>query len=284
MPRWTIGSVLDWSTDYLTQKGADQARLDAELLLAAALDQDRLYLYLNKQQPLAAEELAAYKKLIQRRAGREPVAYILGRRGFWKNDFLVGPGCLIPRPETELLVETALPRLPEETGSRLLELGVGSGAVILSLLRERPDATAVGVDLSPQALGWARLNAEKMNLADRLELVEGDLFEPVSGREFDLIVTNPPYVAEGDYPGLAPEITDYEPLTALTSGPEGLDCLRRIAAQGRDFLAPGGWLLTEIGEDQGRAVGGLFQAAGWTEARILPDLAGLDRVVEARKN
>lgn len=284
MPKWTIGSVLDWSTDYLTQKGADQARLDAELLLAAALDQDRLYLYLNKQQPLDAAELAAYKKLIQRRAVREPVAYILGHKGFWKNDFLVGPGCLIPRPETELLVETALPRLPEETGSRLLELGVGSGAVILSLLRERPEAMAVGVDVSPQALDWARLNAEKMNLTDRLELLEGDLFEPVNGREFDLIVTNPPYVAEGDYPGLAPEITDHEPVTALTSGPEGLDCLRRITAQGRDFLVPGGWLLTEIGEDQGQAVRELFQAAGWTEVKVLPDLAGLDRVVAARKD
>ena len=284
MPRWTIGSVLDWSTDYLTQKGADQARLDAELLLAAALDQDRLYLYLNKQQPLAAEELAAYKKLIQRRAGREPVAYILGRRGFWKNDFLVGPGCLIPRPETELLVETALPRLPEETGSRLLELGVGSGAVILSLLRERPEATAVGVDLSPRPLAGPGSTPKKMNLADRLELVEGDLFEPVSGREFDLIVTNPPYVAEGDYPGLAPgdhrlRAPDRPDLRARGAGLPPPD--RR---QGRDFLAPGGWLLTEIGEDQGRAVGGLFQAAGWTEARILPDLAGLDRVVEARKN
>ena len=284
MPRWTVGSVLDWSADYLTQKGADQARLDAELLLAAALDQDRLYLYLNKQQPLAADELAAYKKLIQRRASREPVAYILRQRGFWKSDFLVGPGCLVPRPETELVVETALTGTSVEDQMTILELGVGSGAIVLSLLQERPEATAVGVDISPQALTWARRNAENLHLAERIELIEGDLFAPVQGREFDLIVTNPPYVADDVYPGLAPEITDYEPQTALTSGPEGLDCLRRIIDQGQDYLVPGGWLLTEIGDDQGRAVKELFQAAGWSEARVLPDLAGLDRVVAGRKD
>ena len=279
---WTVGRLIRWAAGYLTEKGFDSPRLDGELLLARALDQGRLDLYLDFDRPLTAAELNSFKILLKRRLDREPMAYIIGQKGFYNLELTVGPGVLVPRPETELLVETALALLDKEAEKRVLDLGTGSGPIALSLAGERPGLAVTATDVSPRALKWAEANAAKAGLLGRVELLLGDLFEPLAGRVFDLIVSNPPYVTEDDYQGLAPEIVGHEPLEALVSGPEGLDLIKRLTAQAPDHLAPGGWLLMEIGAGQAEKVMGLLPEERWTDREVLPDLAGIPRVVKAR--
>src|SRR5690606_4258090 len=211
------------------------------------------------------------------RAAGEPVAYLTGRRGFWTLDLAVTPDTLIPRPETELLVEQALQRLGSEAEARVADLGTGSGAIALAIAAERPLARVAAVDRSAGALAVARANALAHGLEGRVEFLAGDWFAPLQGRRFDLVVSNPPYIAEGD-PHLARGDLRYEPAPALASGPDGLDAIRTIVAAAPRHLLPGGWLLLEHGFDQGAAVRGLLEARGFAEVATVPDLEGRDRV------
>jgi len=279
---WTIGRLLRWAADYLQSRDFAPARLEAELLLAKALNQDRLQLYLHFEQPLSRDELTAFKKLLKRRLNREPVAYITGRKGFWSLDLEIGPGALIPRPETETLVEAALARLPADSQAQVADLGTGCGPVLLALAVERPGLGLTGTDLSAQALAWARTNAQRLGLDQRVELVQGDLLTPLAGRRLGMIVMNPPYVTQEEFKTLAPDITAYEPALALVAGPEGLEIIRRLVEEAPAHLEPGGWLVFEIGSGQGRAAARLLTEANYAEVEILPDLAGHDRVAAAR--
>ncbi|MCA1906596.1 MAG: peptide chain release factor N(5)-glutamine methyltransferase [Desulfarculus sp.] len=285
-PPWTIGRLVAWAAEYLAKHGADAPRLCGELLLARVLGLKRIDLYLRFEQPLTPEELAAFKALILRRRGREPLAYILGHKEFYGLDFKVGPGVLIPRPETEHLVEEALARLKDQTAPRVLDLCTGSGAVPLAILAHHPDATAVGVDISPAALNYARHNAAALGLADRVIWREGDLWDAVApdGGFFELITANPPYVARHEYRDLPPEVRDYEPKQALLAGDDGLDLIRAIIAGAGAFLRPLGWLLIEIGAGQAaRALELARHAEIFQEIATINDLAGIPRVLACQR-
>jgi len=280
MAEWTVARLLNWSLSWLRDKGSQAPRLEAQLLLAEILKRDQLYLYLHYDQPLEAEELAGYKALLQRRAAGEPAAYILGRKSFWTLELEVGPGVLIPRPETETLVEAALAVLPPDSGAEAVELGAGSGAVVLALASERPGLKLAATELKDP--GPARENARRLGLEGRIEFLAGDLFEPLAGRRFDLVLMNPPYVSQGEYQALSPEIRDFEPAEALLAGPDGLEVIRRLVAGAPEHLKVGGWLMFEIGASQGRACLELLRGGPFVEAEIKPDLAGRDRVALAR--
>jgi len=257
--------------------GVPDAPRDARRLLAHALGvaPDRLTLHLAD--PVAPDALARFGALIAARAARRPVSHLIGQRQFWGRSFAVGPDVLDPRPETETLVALAL----AEPFARVLDLGTGSGCILLSLLADRPQATGLGVDLSPAALAIAGANAARLGVAARATVAVSDWCAGVGGL-FDLIVSNPPYIAAAEMPHLAPEVRDHEPRMALTDGADGLTAYRIIAAQAPAHLAPGGRLLVEIGPTQGPAVVALLQAAGLSAASIHPDLDGRDRVVSAR--
>jgi len=267
------------TAEYLAGRGVANPRLDAEVLLAHVLGVPRIRLYTEFDKPLEEAEVAAYREAVRRRARRQPVAYITGEREFWSLRFRVAPGVLVPRPETELLVEAALEGTAD-TG-RILDLGTGSGCVVVAFLRERPGWTGVGVDASAQALEVARENAGSLGVADRVELRQGDLFEPVRGERFDRVVSNPPYVPTAELETLEPEVSRFEPRGALDGGPDGLDVIRRIAAAAAGFLAPGGRLALEFGRGQERAVAAILEEAGLSRVEIRDDLAGIPRVAVA---
>lgn len=273
---WTVLRLLRWTADYFAARGIDAPRLDAELLLAETLGLDRVGLYLNFERPLQAAELAAYREQVRRRAAREPLAYILGRSEFWSRPLKVTPAVLIPRPETELLVELALPRLAD--GSRVLDVGTGSGALAIALAFERPDLRVTALDLSAAALAVAEENAAANGVAGRVACLAGDLHRLPAG-PWELVVANPPYIPGAELATLMPDVRDYEPHLALDGGADGLDAYRALAGQAGAVLAPGGWLLVEVGAGQAPAVRGLFAAAGLQELLVAPDLAGIERVV-----
>ncbi len=280
---WTILKVLDWTADRFAREGIDAPRVDAEVLLAHVLELERIQLYAHFDQPLQPHGLTAYRERVKRRLAREPVAYITGAKEFWSLALQVTRDVLIPRPETELLVESALERLdaPGE-GSVVVDVGTGSGAVALAVKKERPAAAVTGTDLSGEALDVARRNAEAHGL--EIMLLQGDLLDALpDGEAPTLILSNPPYVADGDQADLAPEIRDWEPRGALFAGPDGLAVIRRLAEQAFERLAAGGWLMVEIGCGQGEAASGLLAEAGFAEVDVRKDLAGLDRVVLGRK-
>lgn len=262
----------------LTAAGVPGAARDARLLLAAALaiGADRLTLHLAEPLPEAAA--AQFEALLAARLRRQPVSQILGRRAFWGREFRVTSAVLDPRPETETLIAAAL----AEPFARVLDLGTGSGAILLTLLAERPAARGLGVDLSPAALEVCAANRAALGLEQRADLAVSDWLLAVRG-VFDLIVANPPYIAENEIPTLAPEVRDWEPRIALTPGGDGLAAYRAIAAAAPAHLTPAGRLMVEIGPTQGPAVAALLVTAGLADLRILPDLAGRDRVVAARK-
>ncbi|WP_232622665.1 peptide chain release factor N(5)-glutamine methyltransferase [Pseudorhodobacter sp. MZDSW-24AT] len=271
----TLGAALVQAVRALRAAEVPDAAGDARRLLAhaAGIAPDRLTLHLPE--PAQAPVLARFEALVQRRAAREPVSHLVGGRLFWGRWFTVTPAVLDPRPETEVLVAEAL-RAPF---ARVLDLGTGSGAIVLSLLAERPEAEGVAVDLSAAALEVARANAQAQDLSARCAFHLGSWFAPVQGR-FDLIVSNPPYIAAEEMAALSPEVRLHEPHMALTPGGDGLDAYRAIAAGVGAHLAPGGRLLLEIGPSQGAAVLRLMQAAG-LRARLIPDFDGRDRVVAA---
>ncbi len=283
---WTILGLILWSADYLTGKGVEGGRLDAEHLIAEALGKERLELYLQFDRPLAAEELATFKPLLLRRGRREPLQYILGRTGFRELELKTDRRALIPRPETETLVGEVLAWAAERDGLlSAIDIGTGTGAIALSLLTEGSFARVVGTDSSEEALELARENAGAAGVDGALELRAGSLFEPLEpGERFDVVVSNPPYVRDGDAPDLAPEITEWEPPGALFAGPAGLDVIRALVTDAPDRLNEGGLLALEVGDGQADDVAGLIrERQAFGEAVVRKDLAGRPRVVMAAR-
>ncbi len=281
-PGWTVLELLRWTTTHFAAKGIDTARLDAELLLAFALHCDRLRLYLEFEKPVTADERARFRALVRRRGEeRVPVAYLTGLREFWSLPLTVTPDVLIPRPDTETLVAAVLTRRPDrEAELALFDLGTGSGAIALALATERPRAAVTASDVSEAALAVARKNAEELGLAERIRLLVGDGFAPVAGERFDVIASNPPYVAEADASGLEPELR-HEPRLALFQPGDGSGLLRRIAAEAGRYLAPGGLLALELAPAQANDVTQCLVAAGFAEVAEHRDLAGRIRAVSA---
>lgn len=253
--------------------------VDARALLAHALERSPAWLFAHGNDPIDEQSLQRFETLLARRVQGEPVAYLTGRRAFWSFDLMVSADTLIPRPETELLVELALARLPVGAESRVADLGTGSGAIALALARERPQAQVVAVDVSAGALDVARANARELGLRN-VEFRQGDWLQPLADEHFDLIVSNPPYIADAD-PHL--DALRYEPVPALSSGGDGLDAIRIIASNAPAHLRSGGWLLLEHGWDQGDAVRALLQAAGFDNVETRRDLEHRDRVTLGRR-
>jgi release factor glutamine methyltransferase len=284
--RWTVKDVLRWTTDYFTNKGIDTARLDAEVLLAHALGVDRLHLYLNAERPLVPGERSRYREFVRRRANREPVALITGVKEFWSIPFKVQFGVLIPRPDTERLVEVVLDEVRSKTDARILEIGAGSGAVAVAILREHPDARVIATDIDPMALETAGFNASASEVRSRLDLVASNLLEAFRERVFfDVICSNPPYIPSDQIETLEPEIRCYEPIRALDGGPDGLGVIRRLVATAPAYLKAGGALVLEVGDRQSDAVREIFsQHGGLVDVRTFSDLAGKSRVVRGRRS
>ncbi|GAM09547.1 release factor glutamine methyltransferase [Geobacter sp. OR-1] len=272
---WTIRKVLDWTKGYLSEKGVDNARLESEWLLASVTGHDRVGLYVNFDQPLTDAELAAYRSMVTRRAKREPLQYILGTQEFNGIEFEVSPAVLIPRHDTEVLVTEACRVAPE--AKTILDIGVGSGCIAVALARALPEAVVSGVEKSHEALELAQRNADR--LGGRINLFEGSFFEPFLDQRFDLVVSNPPYIATADLETLQPEVREYEPTDALDGGADGLDCYRIIVPAAPQHLNPGGWLLVEVGIGQAPAVRELFESAGFKEIFTARDPQLIERVV-----
>jgi release factor glutamine methyltransferase len=281
---WTTLKVLEWTAKKFAERKIDTPRLDAEVLLAKVLRTNRVGLYTAFDKPLHDEELASYRELIKRRLAGEPVAYLLGEQEFWSLPLAVDQRVLVPRRDTETLVEVALRAARALPASiRVLDLCTGSGAVAIALASELPAAQVTATDASADALAVARANVERHQLGDRVTLLEGDLFAPLpAGAGFDIIVSNPPYVPRGDLAGLPPEVRA-EPRLALDGGPDGLDVIRRLVAAAPAFLAAGGALAVEHGFDQGEPVRALFTRAGLVEVATARDLAGQERITAGRK-
>jgi release factor glutamine methyltransferase len=280
---WTVLDLLRWTTGHFRECGIESARLDAECLLAFSLGVDRVRLYLDFDKPVTPEERRVFRELVRRRGSeRVPVAQLLGRKEFWSLPLQVTGDVLAPRPETETLVLAALELLEErEAPARVLDLGTGSGAVALALAVERPRAQLTATDVSSAALEVAQRNADELGLARRVRVLRGSLFEPVAGERFDLVVSNPPYVAESQRSRLAPELA-HEPPEALFAGRDGLDLLRRLVRGVAAVLAPGGGLALEISPEQADTVMGWCREAGLLDVSVRRDLAGRPRVVAAR--
>jgi release factor glutamine methyltransferase len=286
---WTILNLIRWTDERFRREGLNTPRLDAEVLLAETLGVDRVALYTHFDQPLHPEELARFKKLLQRRLQREPVAYIIGRREFWSLPFKVTPDVLIPRPETEILVAETLKILsaPAGTGQnfRILEIGTGSGAISIVLAKECPSASLVATDLSAKALAIAQENASHLGVGERIQFLQGDLFAPLEKEPvFELIITNPPYIAEVDFPSLPPEVLGFEPRLALDGGKDGLNFFRSVLPRVGEFLNPGGWFLAEIGAGQEGKIRQIAEGnPELVSCGFVPDLAGIKRVFKAQK-
>jgi release factor glutamine methyltransferase len=280
---WTVRKVLSFCTEDFRSRGIESARLDGELLIASVLGIDRVKLYMDLDRPLTKDELTAIRERITRRRRHEPVAYLLGRREFWSRDFAVDSRVLIPRPDTETLIERALQLLPAQGAAAVADVGTGSGCIAVTLAAERPEVTVHALDVSLDALEVARANAERHGVASRISFQASDVLSSLSPDvPLDAIVSNPPYIAEHERATLSADVL-FEPDGALFSGPEGLDVLTRLASQAASRLGPGGWILVEIGADQGPAVKALFEAAGLHDVQVHKDLGGRDRVVEGHR-
>ena len=275
----TVGEATREAALRLRRAGIDGAALDARILMRLALDVDDAGLILAQPDRLAVDARARFDALIARRERREPVAYIAGRREFWSLDFAVTPATLIPRPDSETLVAAAIEHLGDGAGP-VLDLGTGSGCLLLAILCECRGARGVGIDRSAAAIAVARANAERLGLAERVDFVVGDWGEAL-GRRFAVIVANPPYIAHGDLPSLAPEIQNFEPRSALDGGEDGLDAYRAIARGLGRWLRPDGAAFIEIGAGQADSVAALFAAQGWPITRRGTDLAGVERCLVA---
>jgi release factor glutamine methyltransferase len=267
-----LRAALSEAAETLEAAGSDTPKLDAEVLLAAALGVDRAALHADPSRGLDMEEALSFDDMMRRRVRREPVAYILGRAHFRQLELVVDHRVLVPRPETELLVDLA------ENGQRVLDVGTGSGAIALAIAQERQGVRVTGIDNSPDAIDVARENAARTGL--EVEFMIADL---IVGGPYDLIVSNPPYVREPEWSGLAPEITLYEPREALVAGPDGLDVIRDLVPAAAEALVRGGLLAVEVGQGQSRAVEALFEKAGLRSVETDRDLAGIPRVVRGRR-
>jgi release factor glutamine methyltransferase len=280
---WTVRRVLEWTIPHLKAHGSESPRLDAEILLAHARGCPRIQLYTNYDEPLTEGQRAVMRDLVQRRAAAEPVAYLVGHREFFGLDFRVSRDVLIPRPDTETLVVAGLEFLATRPQPRVLDVGTGSGCIAISLAVNAPNAILVATDQSAAALEVARENAARHGVDDRIRFVEGDLYAPLSVSEpFDLIVSNPPYIASAEIDTLAPDVRLHEPRAALDGGPDGLAIIRRLLADARAFLSPAGGLLIEISSEQAEAVTQLLAANGaFEDIRVIHDLSRQPRVVQA---
>ena len=282
---WTVKKVLDWTIGYLKQHGCESARLDAEILLAHSRNCQRIQLYTEFDAPMTPEERATMRDLVRRRATLEPVAYLVGFREFFGLDFEVEPGVLIPRPDTETLVMTALEVANELPSPRILDVCTGTGCVPVAIAVNCAAAALTAIELDSQVHGIAQRNIEKHKLTDRITLLQGDLFSPlVDDASFDVITANPPYVTDAEMNTLQPDVRLHEPELALRGGADGLDIVRRLIPEAVIWLTDGGALMLEIGEQQGDAVVQLFEASNRYEpAEIVKDLGGRSRVVWAKK-
>lgn len=282
---WTLQQLLTWCTDDFRKRGIPSPRLDAELLVSHALGIDRVRIYLDFERPLTPEERASIRALVERRRRREPVAYIVGERAFYGRMFAVGPGVLVPRPDSETLIERALELLPRDEAATVLDVGTGSGCLGITLAAERALARVTLVDISEDALRSAQQNIERAEVAERVTALRSDLFAGVTAPAggFDLIVSNPPYIPTGDLAGLMPDVIQHEPRLALDGGRDGLDCVRALITGARKQLRPGGSLLIEIGIGQADACVALLTEAGFTGATSHRDLGRIPRVVEGQQ-
>jgi len=259
--------------------GSDTAALDASLLLSFVTGKERLELFAYNEKSLTEEETSQFETLVKRREAGEPIAYIMGEKEFWGLPFKVKPGVLIPRPDTETMIATLCALLPDRKAhANVADLGVGSGAIIMSLLNEFPQFVGYGVDMSDTALAVTKENAEALGVADRLTLYKGSWCEPLT-EEINIIVSNPPYITTEEMDGLMQDVKDYEPTEALHAGQDGLDCYETLIPQAYEKLAEGGLLMLEIGSLQNDAVTALMQKQDWADVRSFKDLAGRDRVV-----
>lgn len=279
---WTIGRILKWTEQFFKEKGIESPRLDAEVLLSHILGRERIYLYVHFDEPLEPAELARYRDAIKQRVQRVPVAYIIGEKEFMGLTFKVTADTLVPRPDTEILVQAAVERLRARgEAPRFADIGTGSGAICLSVLHFLPKAQADTVDISPAARAIAEENAAALEVADRVTFHTGDLLAPLAG-SYDAILSNPPYIPDDDIAALAPEVRLKEPHTALAGGKDGLDFYRRLTADAPALLKDGGFLALEVGIHQAAPVAALA-VPSFSRTEILKDYAGIERVVIAWK-
>jgi len=277
----SIAEVLREASQMLEHAGVPEARREAGSLLSFVIGKDRTFLISHAEDVLNDDQVDQYRGVVERRAAGEPLQYITGVQDFFGREFRVTPDVLIPRPETELLVEAVLEL--DRAASLICDVGTGSGCIAITLLCELNNARAIGLDKSPAALEVAKFNAEKLSVADRAEFVVSDCFDSLEPREFDLIVSNPPYVSAGVLAGLQREVRDHEPLVALSPGPDGLSIIRRLIQEAPAFLKQHGHLIMEIGFDQGEAVQQLIDANVWELLEVRPDLQCIPRIVVLRK-
>jgi release factor glutamine methyltransferase len=280
---WTILKVLDWTRGHFEAKGLESPRLDAELILAEVLKIQRVMLYARFDQPLGGDELAKIRGLVARRAKREPLAYLLGKKEFWSLDFEVTPATLIPRPDTETLVEVALRRLKGRAAPRVADVGTGSGCVAIAIAKELADAQVSALEIAEATRAVAQRNVDKHQLGDRVEVLSSDLLSGIGDRRFDLIVANLPYIRSDEWPTLMPDVRDFEPRLALESGEDGLVLIRRLIGEAASALSPDGSLALEAAPAQASTIRGALEAAGYVEIATENDDAGLARVTHGRR-
>jgi len=281
---WTVRSVLGWTADYFHRRGIDAPRLTAEVLLAQVMRGDRVQLYIDLDRPLSKAELRECRGLIERRAAGEPTQYLTGRREFYGRSFVVDPRVFIPRPETESVVERVLEEIPKQSERRVLDVCTGSGCIAVTIAAERRRSQVVAVELSAEACDVARANAAALGVADRVCILQGDLFAPLdTGAAFDVLVSNPPYIPSGEISALSAEVRR-EPALALDGGTDGLEVTRRLAAQACQWLLPGSFFAVEISDQAAAPALRLFQTAGFVRTGVAKDFARLDRVVFGYKS
>jgi len=274
----TINQLIEQGTRILDQAGVDTPRLDTELLLQHLLGVGRAYLYAHPEEEVGGDILQEWQTRLERRARREPLAYILGKAGFYGLEFAVTPDVLVPRPETEVLVEAVLGKQP----ATVADIGTGSGCIAVAVAVNLPRVRVWATDISEAALRVARENAQRHGVAQRVCFLQGDLLQPLAGLRVEVIASNPPYVAESERLSLQPEVRNWEPPHALFTGGDALQFHRRLAAEAHFHLQESGWLMMEVGMGQAEAVASLLEESGYTAVRILNDLAGIGRVVEGR--
>ncbi len=282
---WTVGGLLQWTEQFFGQKGVESPRLDAQILLAHILGCDRIHIYTRFSEEVGEDRRSRFRELVRRRVEGCPVAYLVGRKEFYKLSFEVSPAVLIPRPATESLVVRALEVLKPMAAPRVLDVGTGSGCIAVSIAKQHPGATIMAVDVSGEALAIARRNAERHGVASRIQFVAGDLYANLTGTgPFDLVLSNPPYIPSATIPELASGVRDHEPRLALDGGPDGLAVFARLISGAPGRLASGGWLLVEIGFDQeADAVRQLAAVTGLVPGPTIRDADGHPRVVTARR-
>jgi len=282
---WTVGRLLTWTTDWLTTKGSESARLDAEVLLAHVRGCQRILLYTAFETPVSDAERARFRELVKRRGDGEPVAYLVGNREFFSLPFAVSPAVLVPRPETEGLVVRVIDLCKPLPAARIIDVGTGSGAIAVTLAKHLPRARLVATDISPAVLAVARENAARHGVAERIEFLECDLLSaPQAAGPWDVIVSNPPYVRDDEFDALPRDVRLHEPKGALVAGPTGVEVVARLAADAVGALATGGWLVVEIGPVVAAAAERALAAVpGLVPGPTLADMAGLPRIVQARK-